>query len=100
MKKLTAQDLRIGNYVSFVGKDIYKVDILYQDYCLLPVWIPIPLTEEWKEKLKDTSMFTDKQGFVIFKNEYSYSFTWNEYPYVHQLQNLFFALTGLELEIK
>ena len=77
---------------------------------------PIPLTEEWLLKF----------GFERFENEYYHSYKEVEicvqfYPfsvglcrrndwafldryehiqYVHQLQNLYFALTGNELELK
>ena len=84
---------------------------------------PIPLTEQWlidlgfeKNILSDDSGYYytlelnegkycdlaivsgDKNGFVeatLFPYE-----EWFRYKYVHDLQNLFFALTGSELEYK
>ena len=81
---------------------------------------PIPLTEEWLIKLGFTQHTEKTQDFYIDDDGYSY---WNicygtdnqwwfhaglgngDVPianpqYVHQLQNLYYALTGTELEIK
>jgi len=77
---------------------------------------PIPLTEEWLKRLGFEKLTYKSKGF---KSD-SYSYTggpslivhfdgvrlsvnfWqgNEKRYVHQLQNLYFALTGEELTIK
>ncbi len=69
---------------------------------------PIPLTEEWLVKF---GFIKDFYGFVL-DDKMSLSFStklspfWQDSPlsiniqYVHQLQNLYFALTGSELEIK
>lgn len=100
---IQANELRIGNYY------IYDDDVIKLDGSFLATYLqndcdlllkPISLTEEWKEKLKNTPVFMDKEGFVIFKNGYSYAFVWKDYPFLHQLQNIYFALTGTELEIK
>lgn len=89
-------------------------------YCIS---YPIPLTEEWllkfgfkKETLGDDEGFFysyrlkndvycdlsflsgDKNGYLevtLFPYE-----QWFRYRYIHQLQNLYFALTGEELKIK
>jgi len=105
---MKANELRIGNLVLLTkddfkttkeyrldGIDIYKLD---ESECIDIK--PIPLTEEWKEKIKDNKfLFIDSQGFVIFKNEYIYSFVFEDYPFIHQFQNLYFALTNEELKI-
>ena len=81
--------------------------------------LPIPLTEEWLDRLGFYSKYKSNHkmwnifGFnlhqipdedengnkipqeQIFYYEFSY-----EIKYVHQLQNLYFALTGKELTIK
>lgn len=77
---------------------------------------PIPLTTEWLERFgfETHPNFSERW----FWNHYGYSMTladdgdWNVMPrvddslvvaycrYVHQLQNLYFALTGTELELK
>ena len=79
---------------------------------------PIPLTEEWLLKVgfqerKDTSNFsnfwigenplTRDWLFVIkgFKEDNDFFFMngFHKIKYVHQLQNLYFALTGAELTV-
>jgi len=66
----------------------------------------IPLTEEWLEKLgfeKDAKGFWFVMGqfYEIRKifNTFSYQGNLNYEPikYVHQLQNMFYAMTGAEL---
>lgn len=112
---MKANELRIGNYIYSFG-DILKIDL--NDICNVEcstddVFEPIPLTEEWLLKF----------GFEKINNEYwymYYAFCINEYfdvfgikvtkswqniygikiRYVHQLQNLYFALTGQELTFK
>lgn len=77
---------------------------------------PIPLTEEWLVKFgfsnkggKEYQINTGDQSHLIIEL-YDYSFsvgyayessgTPHKIQYVHQLQNLYFALTGEELTIK
>ena len=72
--------------------------------------LPIPLTEEWLLKFgfKDKSMALPHIVFDVANaltwNESSKTLTFGYYgelkcEYVHQLQNLYFALTGEELTI-
>ena len=70
---------------------------------------PIPLTEEWLLKFgfeKTTNEYYDKNnGLVIWIDGQFINIEWKDrflisYTYVHQLQNLYFALTNTELEIK
>ena len=69
---------------------------------------PIPLTEEWLLKF---GFEKDSDGYLIYmksrifiefttRGHYEISEYDTEIKYVHQLQNLYFALTGNELEIK
>lgn len=76
---------------------------------------PIPLTEEWLlkfgfEKINETDWQspsscyrwdTAREGmqFLTLDDEWLF-FSNGEVEYVHQLQNLYFALTGEELTIK
>lgn len=77
---------------------------------------PIPLTEEWLlkfgfKKRKNRHLFHWENKIVIseYKDEfenffypktgYDIRFS-NEIKYVHQLQNLYFALTGTHLKLK
>lgn len=63
---------------------------------------PIPITEEWLLKFgfeKDNMYWIDDTniGFTFYKNG---KIEWNQpkhIKYVHELQNLYFALTGKEL---
>ena len=76
---------------------------------------PIPLTEEWlvrfgffinhweSERIEETVY--QHQGITIFYSDIVDAWVFPdienvEIKYVHQLQNLYFALTGSELEIK
>jgi hypothetical protein len=98
----------------------------YVGICL----IPIKITEEWLEKFgfeknKDKRWMRGKSRYAIFyfeyyatgedncmwrieyhdtdygRNEYKDCNQWGDrIKYVHQLQNLYFALTGEELTIK
>lgn len=83
---------------------------------------PIPLTSEWLGKFGFVNhgyylLFWDKDGIQIvgmdIKTNNGYCWNWNssvdlnpkqhkqiDILYVHQLQNLYFALTGKELTIK
>lgn len=80
---------------------------------------PIPLTEEWFLKFGFTRHWEDFYNDVIYIKKVTDDYTefeWGVYPnelgsgiqiknsiklkYVHQLQNLYFALTGEELILK
>lgn len=107
---MKANELRIGNKVAIDGHETTITDNIMFDYdegawyvddINITIVKPIPLTEEWWDKFKeDEFILTDKSGFVIFKNRYAYQFIFIDYPYVHQLQNLYFALTQKELIVR
>ena len=69
---------------------------------------PIPLTPEWLERLgfvnerRDTYCIGAFEIWIQGKQLFYYESLPNspEIKYVHQLQNLFFALTGKELTVK
>ena len=89
---MDANDLRIGNLVYLPSKTFYTVDILYKNYSMLKYWNPIEITNELL--LKTDSEFEIKlteQGVCFFGNLY-YGI-----KYIHQLQNLYFALVQREL---
>ena len=123
------RELRIGNYVRFYPKNdlIFTVKCLNETFAEIEYidkdgtiynssvdyenLIPIPLTEEILLKfgyIGNEPVFSEKstiftfgihkiwKPFNIFLDEY-YRF---EIKYVHQLQNLYFALTGEELTFK
>ena len=125
---MKAQELRLGNWV--LDPVIKKPIVIYDgsDLDKASGYQHIPLTEEWLIKFGFEKVESDdfspnffkehKEAFVIFeddmsvavtctketyylKGQYSYYAPSTERTkYVHQLQNLYFALTGTELQIK
>lgn len=114
---MEARELRLGNYVYtqsgklVVNRDsIYKVENVNMQSARK--YEPIPLTEEWLEKLG----FEKKSGREYSKGRFTYRFQQEDlivegycydyngitcHPeYIHELQNIIFALTGEELSIK
>jgi hypothetical protein len=114
--KENARELRIGNWINIIGlvptqatadhiKLIAEGDDQYD---------AIPLTEEWLKKFSlkfhigtmrwvkgtldgpsyeyDIELYEQKSGILKYRKA--------ELKFVHQLQNLYFALTGEELTIK
>lgn len=105
---MKASDLRIGNMVKLMDGSVLTVsaiDIMQ----FTEHFKPIPLTEEWLVKFgfeggdihywhPDSDYSIEKLGgaWEVYhsQNPSYYGTTVN---YVHQLQNLYFALTGEEL---
>ena len=126
---MRAAELRIGNFINFNQYKTYKQGIvrtINNGSCNItnigdssPIettkfnsLIPIPLTEEWLLKLnaKSTELSPAKNGIWI-ECEIDNQGCWvsisngtgvvvRRIDYVHQLQNLYFALTDEELTIK
>lgn len=120
-------DIRIGNWVNGnyngFSKDvqIYAISHTYIQHSTendLPIanFKPIELTEEWLKKFgfeydydqesKSWSLMTSCEKFdYLFEisNKYQEYFQPDflriDIKYVHQLQNLYYALTGTELEL-
>jgi hypothetical protein len=110
--KLTAKDLRVGNIIHFNDVDgQVETKITWEDLKWASVnektfnefHKPIPLTEEWLLRfgfkrfgkdfsLKGIIIHTRKRGYVLRKSV-------PIIKYVHQLMNLFYALTGEELQL-
>ena len=119
---MNAQELRIYNYVrnSITGGEFaVNADEIRRIYLnRYSVIEPIPLTEEWLLKFGFERHHSDYSNSVIYIKDVpnNNEFKWGVYPlelgsgfiinksknlkYVHQLQNLYFALTGEELTIK
>lgn len=121
---MKASELRIGNFIEQPNglNQVFSIDAYggvintYEQEDIKP----IPLTEEWFLKFgfyKDDRGEEDSVCRFDISGKFMFSFhlmpdgkinTWynNEYPehgvvkFVHQLQNIYFALTGEELEIK
>lgn len=112
---LDAKELRIGN---FVYCKIYDKQIKMESFFGLcniesrpDLFEPIPLTEEWLLKLGFTKLYgcfgfeTQRGNFIIEEDLCEITGDYNDIGfmapcgYVHQLQNLYFALTGSELTV-
>lgn len=113
-------DFRIGNLIEYDGR-IFEIDTIATEFPTLNTtefgigvvsWKsikPIPLTEELLLKCGfEISKYFKKTFFsnciYVYKQD---SFFWYdtlndsiEIKFLHQLQNLYFILTGKELEIK
>jgi len=115
---MRVNELRIGNFVEQPNDGVTVVTAILNDlqietetgyidkYC-----IAIPLTQEWLERfgfekieMSIPTAYQTKDGFRVKVDERGY---WMQYKhgmavikYAHQLQNLYFALTGQELTIK
>lgn len=124
---MKANEFRIGNYVSFEDR-IFKIDSIANVFPTLDTaefgigvvdWNnikPVPLTEEWLlnfgfNKKVDEYVFQDyaiediHNGVTWILKEFDYDSVCfvaigKGINYVHQLQNLYFALVGEELELK
>ena len=119
---MEAKELRIGNYVLDRGNKLILIDHWeYKDkissrreniFHPLTEFVdylkPIPLTEEWLvkfgfDKLEgwDDMYYFQIGDFQIYEyNVSGYEFDDFSIKHVHQLQNLYFALTNEELIIK
>ena len=108
---MKASELRIGNWVQ-LGETTVQVDIItiYEpDNKLVSKSEPIPLTEEWllefKAKQFGSAFKLQKgvKGITIRRHPNGFFLSWpnrfTKLEYVHQLQNLYFALTGEELTL-
>lgn len=126
---MEAKELRQGNYVFYNDKELGEVsgtltrmfkdnevfindriDISYNETNISP----IPLTEDWLVKFgyaqnkTVADMFEDETRLNIWRSPHDFNgfiadwdaLTLRAIEYVHQLQNLYFALTGEELNLK
>lgn len=115
---MKANELRIGNWLQRLDGTFFQV--VSSDFSIIentPTYLtpkPIPITEEWLLKFgfeKDGNRFSIGD-FEIEKQGLKYACAlWDEsaphlttfighHRYVHQLQNLYFALTGEEITIE
>jgi len=119
---MEAKNLRIGNFISDANaSDSFFAQVKKLDYsrCYYGQFHsaysdlkPIPISEEWL--IKFGFVLVVKQGnqgeFRVYQlNEITYNtnhgWWWKHHltvqpKYIHELQNLFFAITGTELELK
>ena len=125
---MKANELRIGNIVTHEGRYHYTINDGC-DIDASSIFSPIPLTEEWLLKFGFGKKSINRQMAFCKKNPNSvaeyrfylnsisniieyvsvnynvdsycneYAIAW-DFKYVHQLQNIYFSLTGEELTIK
>lgn len=101
------EELRIGNYLNVIGITPVKITAAH----ILAIslgdsqYSPIPLTDEWLvnmgfNKRSPEGYWYDLNRISINIPTIEYKNNWIEInlQYVHQLQNLYFALTGEELK--
>lgn len=121
---IQANELRIGNLFAMNDFPMY-VEAIFRDTVYLnfegnegDVWeedikdlVPIPLTEEILLKAgfeKDIESLFYRNNFIIGKTKTRWAFYHNglmggelvRIDFLHELQNLFFALTGEEIKIE
>lgn len=110
---MEATEVRIGNLFNNGGliRPVEPYDLNHWNSIAKE---PIPLTEEWLERLGFEDLpdwLNEWKKDIYWLNEVGETFQlgigvttpkWQrtQIKYVHQLQNLYFALTGEELEIK
>lgn len=121
---MKAQDLRLGNYIEYTDDSreciIKEIDghgcVVFFDDDGVENWIellqlsPIQITHDWLVKFNfDLEWIIEhntkficlyQEGDSFYYSADMHHHTSAPIKYVHQLQNLFFALTGEELTIK
>ena len=106
---IQANELRLGNLVNLRGH-ITEIQALKSDRCMAlddfaeyEDLEPIPLSEEWISNLNSLGRYNcnfhnpTKRWFLMIGDNIDVSDGFN---HVHQLQNVYFALTNEELTIK
>lgn len=122
---MKANELRIGNWYNWYadGKN-YQYQVKAEDFVneIIENFDPIPLTEEillkcgfFKcEDFDEGGLIDYRYELHLFNGSISFTSNWNtedciyvnlnqcgaDVFYLHQLQNLYFALTGEELNVK
>ena len=112
---MNINELRVGNWYKWYAEgNYYEYRVKDIDFCNgnMINFDPIPLTDEFLTKHGIINKITEKSKvkkmnpfytFPMAKRGKSYVFIINDFynieiSYVHQFQNLFFSLTGIELE--
>lgn len=118
MENLSAKELRIGNWIRHKYSEpdfiVSEINAFSENNTVNGIALcdcePIPITEQWlvdlgldkthyeKHKVRAGWVgddFIKAQMTVIFNEKFICKI-----KYVHELQNLYFALTGRELEFK
>jgi len=109
---MRASELRIGNYIENTDSQmasymVVNADVIKQnEHTMYASLEPIPLTEEWllklgakRDKIDNTYYLSELE--IMLPNFFRYKTSIiSRIDYVHQLQNLYFALRGEELTRK
>jgi hypothetical protein len=106
---MKANELRIGNWAMYSSKIQVNENKIRECVDHPDRFAPIFLTEEWLERFgfEKIGGWDDYEAYIL--NEVEITINENvpfknyldkEIKHVHQLQNLYFALTGQELELK
>jgi hypothetical protein len=113
---IDARELRIGNWVDDSKGILYQIEKSDFEFKNFNITTPIPLTTEilvkcgFYSKYKSVHMQWNIGGFYLHQKSdendahelipeeqvFYYEFMY-EIKYLHQLQNLYYALTGIEL---
>ena len=102
--------------IEYEAKDISGTQVENPYIDVISQYEPIPLTEEWLIKLGFEKLTDSKDGFKNTTYTYTKGISFivyfdgvrlstnfwmgNEKHYIHQLQNLFYVLSGEELMLK
>lgn len=117
---MLVSELRVGNFINHIAferlviphKEVFHLNNAVNEdvinYCSSKLYQPIPLTEEWLVKfgfeyddIDGNSGYWKLGNFEVVFGEDGCSYNWDlKIEFVHQLQNLVFALTGEELTLK
>jgi hypothetical protein len=98
---INPRELRLGNYilsretrepqtVTAIGEDYICFDAITIDYPTPEEINPLPLTDEYWD------LFGFKKAVNLYYKDY-FNIEHNKFQYVHELQNLYFAITKTEL---
>ena len=124
---MNVRELRLGNLVRYHDMTTVDIEVDIEDLILIKeqldgcTYSPIPITEEWLLKFGFQKLPLPYQGeyfyrlpngfevmslggkihrIIVFKGAIGYSLQGgNGIDYVHQLQNLYYALTDEELKM-
>ena len=109
---MKAKNFRIGNWVEFKNHSYFEYTTLTQssfegDY-IENTFKPIKIDDHWLKSLgfkkENGGIYT--HGTIELRKDDQWYIVWNDSSFlttlinVHSLQNLFFAITGTELEFK
>ena len=105
---MEANEVRLGNRLILSdGSNEFPITVEPHDFQQMldgdRLYEPIPLTPEILEKCglnSPLAVLSHNRDFVITGTEYDYNGVYiGKIEYLHQLQNLYFALTGQELTV-